>query len=202
MKKEEFIKLGLDEETAKKCESASQEELKGYIPKARFDEVNNEKKKLELDVRERDGQLETLKNSTGDVDAMKKQIETLQADNRKKDEDHAAEIKQLKIESAIEAAITGAKGKNTKAIKALLDMTKVDLDKEGNVIGHTEQLDALMKAEDSKFLFDTQTKKTQVKGATPGEGKDTGDDGAIDTSKMTYTQLAEYMAQHPDAKID
>lgn len=202
MKREEFIKLGLDEETAKKCESASQEELKGYIPKARFDEVNNEKKKLELDVRERDGQLETLKNSTGDVDAMKKQIETLQADNKKKDEDHAAEIKQLKIESAIETAITGAKGKNAKAIKALLDMTKINLDKEGNVIGHTEQLDALMKAEDSKFLFDTQTKKTQIKGAIPGEGKDTGDDGAIDTSKMTYTQLAEYMAQHPDAKID
>jgi hypothetical protein len=42
MKKEEFVKLGLDEETAKKCEAASTEELKGYIPKARFDEVNND----------------------------------------------------------------------------------------------------------------------------------------------------------------
>lgn len=28
MKKEEFVKLGIDEETAKKCEAASQEELK------------------------------------------------------------------------------------------------------------------------------------------------------------------------------
>lgn len=92
MKKEEFVKLGIDEETAKKCEAASQEELKGFIPKARFDEVNNEKKKLELDVRDRDSQLETLKNSTGDVEAMKKQIETLQADNKAKDEAHAAEI--------------------------------------------------------------------------------------------------------------
>ena len=46
MKKEEFVKLGVDDELAKKLEDASQEELKGYIPKARFDEVNNEKKKL------------------------------------------------------------------------------------------------------------------------------------------------------------
>ena len=92
MKKEEFVKLGIDEELAKKSEAASQEELKGFIPKARFDEVNTEKKKLELDVRDRDGQLETLKNSTGDVEGMKQQIATLQADNKKKDEDHAAQI--------------------------------------------------------------------------------------------------------------
>ena len=90
MKKEDFVKLGIDEETAKKCETASQEELKGYIPKARFDEVNNEKKKLELDVRDRDGQLETLKNSTGDVDAMKKQIEDLQKANKDAADAHAA----------------------------------------------------------------------------------------------------------------
>ena len=48
MKKEEFVKLGIDEELAKKAEAASQEELKGFIPKARFDEVNIEKKNLNL----------------------------------------------------------------------------------------------------------------------------------------------------------
>ena len=37
MKKEYFMKLGLDEETSKKCETASLEELKSYIPKTRFD---------------------------------------------------------------------------------------------------------------------------------------------------------------------
>ncbi len=201
MKKEEFVKLGLDEETAKKCEAASNEELKGYIPKARFDEVNNEKKKLELDVRDRDSQLETLKNSTGDVEGMKKQIETLQADNKTKDQAHATEIKQLKIDAALDSAISGAKGKNAKAIKALLDMSKVDVDKDGNVIGHTEQLEALTKADDSKFLFDTQTKATKLKGAAPGEsGKDDTDDG-VDTTKMSYEEMAAYLAENPNADI-
>ena len=43
MKKEDFVKLGMDEELAAKCEAASLEELKGFIPKSRFDEVNNAK---------------------------------------------------------------------------------------------------------------------------------------------------------------
>ena len=40
MKKEDFLKLGLTEELAVKAAEASTEELKGFIPKNRFDEVN------------------------------------------------------------------------------------------------------------------------------------------------------------------
>lgn len=202
MKKEDFVKLGLDEETAKKCEAASTEELKGFIPKSRFDEVNNEKKKLELDVRDRDGQIETLKNTSGDAAEWKKKAEEFQAENKRKDDEHKAEIKQLKIDSAIDTAIANAKGKNAKAIKALLDMEKISVDKDGNVVGHTEQLETLTKAEDSKFMFDTVAKKTQVKGATPGESGNESSDGKVDTSKMTYSELAAYMAENPDVKID
>lgn len=36
MKREDFIALGIDEETAKKCGKASNEELKGYVPYDRF----------------------------------------------------------------------------------------------------------------------------------------------------------------------
>ena len=202
MKKEEFVKLGISEDLAAKAEAASQEELKGYIPKARFDEVNNEKKKLELDVRDRDGQLKTLKNSTGDVEAMKQQIATLQADNKAKDEAHAAEIKQLKIDAAVDAALTGARAKNTTAVKALLkDLDKAEIGEDGTIKGLAEQIEALQKSDE--YLFEAkETKKTQVKGAKPGEsGNEDGDHG-VDTSKMTYSELAAYMAEHPDAKID
>lgn len=41
MKKEDLLKLGLDEETAKKVEAVSAEEHKGFIPKTRFYELNN-----------------------------------------------------------------------------------------------------------------------------------------------------------------
>lgn len=197
MKKEEFVKLGIDEETAKKLETASMEELKGYIPKARFDEVNEEKKKLQEDVKNRDKQLETLKNSTGDVEAMKQQIETLQADNKAKDEAHRVEIKQLKIDNAVDTALGEAKAKNKVAVRALLkDLDKAELGDDGLIKGLADQIKALQKSD--SYLFE-QTSKTKIKGANPGESGD-GDQG-IDTSKMTYSELAAYMAENPDAKI-
>ena len=197
MKKEDFVKLGIDEEIAKKCEAASQEELKGFIPKARFDEVNNEKKKLEGDLRDRDGQLETLKSSVGDNEELKKQIETLQADNKAKDETHAAEIKQLKIDAAIETVLIGAKAKNNTAVKALLkDLDKAEFDEDGTIKGLAEQIEGLKKSD--PYLFD-DVKKIQMRGAKPGESGN--ENPNIDISKMTYSELAAYMASNPDVKI-
>lgn len=201
MKKEEFVKLGIDEELAAKAEAASQEELKGYIPKARFDEVNNEKKKLELDVRDRDGQLETLKNSTGDVDAMKQQIADLQKANKDAADAHAAEIKQLQRTAVDNELLTAAKAKNSKAVLALLDAIEDTVDIDGYKTKRSEQIEAIQKSD--SYLFDaTNTKNTRVKGAAPGEsGNEEGDKG-VDVSKMTYSELAAYMAENPDAKID
>lgn len=169
MKKEEFVKFGIDEETAKKLETASLEELKGYIPKARFDEVNEEKKKLQDDVKERDKQLDDLKKSTGDVEAMKKQIETLQADNKAKDEAHQAEMKKLKVDNAIESALVAAKAKNNLAVKALLkDLDKAELAEDGTVKGLADQIKALQKSDSYLFTND----KLNLKGAAPGEAGD------------------------------
>lgn len=202
MKKEEFVKLGITEGLAAKAEVASQEELKGFVPKTRFNEVNDEKKKLEMDVRDRDSQLESLKNSTGNVEEMKKQIADLQKANKDAADAHAAEIKQLKIDAAVDAALTGAKAKNTTAVKALLkDLDKVELAEDGTIKGLSEQIEALQKSDE--YLFDTKdTKKTQVKGAKPGEsGNEDGDHG-VDLSKMSYSEMAAYLAEHPEVKLD
>ncbi len=192
MKKEEFIKLGIDEELAKKCETASLEELKGYIPKTRFDEVNNEKKKLELDLRERNTQLEDLKNSTGDVVEMKKRIETLQSENKEKEENYAKEIKQLKLNNAIDMALGMAKAKNTLAVKALLkDMDKADFTDDGKIKGLDEQIKAL-KESDSYLFEDSKAKKVNIKGAAPCEGTNE-EIHKPDMSKMSYEELTAYM---------
>ncbi len=200
MKKEDLVKLGLDEEAAKKVADASAEELKGFIPKARFDEVNTEKKTLETSLAERNTQLETLKNSTGDVEAMKKQITDLQADNKTKDEAHVAEIKQLKIDAAVSAALTASKAKNEKAVKALLDLEKAELADDGTIKGLADQIKKLQGADDSKFLFEAE-KKPSFKGAKPGEAGKEEPDGKVDVSKMTYEELAAYMEENPDAVI-
>ncbi|MCY9511713.1 phage scaffolding protein, partial [Paenibacillus larvae] len=59
-----------------------EENYKGYIPKHRFDEVNEAKKQLEVDIKDRDKQLSELKKNVGDNEELKKQIEQLQGENQ------------------------------------------------------------------------------------------------------------------------
>lgn len=199
MKKEDFVKLGIDEEIATKLESAWNESIKDFIPKSRFDEVNTAKKNAEALVKERDEQIETLKNSNGDVTELKKQIETLQADNKAKAEAHEAEVKQLKIDYAVESALIGAKGKNAKAIKALLNLENAELADDGTIKGLAEQIEALQKSD--SYLFEAKDSKKGIKGAEPGESGNEDGDKKVDTSKMTYSELTAYLAENPDAQI-
>lgn len=198
MKKEEFVALGIDEELAQKAADASAEELKGFIPKTRFDEVNEAKKNAEALVKERDGQLETLKASAGDSEALKQQIADLQKANKEAADKYAEDLKQMQIDNAVDKAITAANGKNAKAIKALLNLEKAELSDDGTVKGLAEQLEALTKAEDSSMLFGSGV--PERKGMVPGKGKD-GAGNEVDFSKMSYEQLSNYLAENPDAQL-
>ena len=207
MKRKFLEDMGLEKEQIDKILDENSQDIgkaKGDFEKVQTElaAAKNEIDTLKNHVSERDRQLETLKNSTGDVEAMKKQIEDLQKANKDAADAHAAEIKQLKIDAAIESALTSANAKNNTAVKALLkDLDKAELDEDGTIKGLAEQIEALQKSDE--YLFDTKgTKKTKVKGAEPGEsGNEDGDKG-VDTSKMTYSELAAYLAENPEAKID
>lgn len=197
MKKEDFVKLGVDEELASKLEEKSLEELKSYVPYERFKEVNDEKNKFKTDLKDRDDQLEALKNSKGNVEALKKQISDLQAENKSKDESYAAEIKNIRINNAVDKALMTASAKNNLAARALLkDLDKAELDEEGKVKGLDEQIEALKKSD--PYLFETKQVQN-IRGAKPGEAYDVN---KPDTSKMTYSELAAFMAENPNVKLD
>ena len=67
MTKEQFIALGLTEEQATKAAEQSASELKTYIPKHRFDEVNEENKILKGTVKDNEKALDDLKKSSGEI---------------------------------------------------------------------------------------------------------------------------------------
>lgn len=207
MKRKFLEDMGLTKEQIDKILDENSQDIgkaKGDFEKVQGDlaTANQEIAALKNQVADRDTQLETLKNSTGDVEAMKQQIKALQDDNKAKDASHAAEIKQLKIAAAVTTALTGAKAKNAIAVKALLkDLDKAELGEDGTIKGLAEQIEALQKSD--AYLFDiTTTKKPQVKGVKPGESGNEDGDHKVDTSKMTYSELAAYMAEHPEVKID
>lgn len=96
---------------------------------------------------------EALKKFDGvDAEDLNKQIADLKADLEKKDFEHQAQIADRDFQDNVKGVIAKYKGKNEKAIKALLDMDSLKASKNQN-----EDLDkavrALTEAEDSKMLF-------------------------------------------------
>lgn len=160
MTKEELVSMGLSEEQAGKVLDAHKEELKEYVPKSRFNEVNEEKKTLKSQLADRDKQLTELKNTAGDNEQLKQKIAELEDTNKKAAAEHEAQLKQLRIDHAVESALTSAKARNQKAVRALLNLDDVDIDDDGKIKGLDKQIKKLVESDDTKFLFDVDSGKT------------------------------------------
>lgn len=196
MKKAEFVALGISEELATKAEKASLEELKGYVEKSKHDEVVEENRTLKTSVSDRDKQLETLKASAGDNEELKKQIEDMKKQNADQEKAHKAEMAQLRLDNAIDAALTAAGAKNGRAVKALIDVSRVKLGEDGKLTGWDDQIKAIQKSD--AYLFNVQQKNT-FRGFQPGASGDNRPGTDVDMSKMTYEELAAYIESNPDA---
>ena len=186
MKKEDLMKIeGMTDDLASKIAEQSAEELKGYIPKTRFDEVNEAKKNAEALVKERDKQLEDVKKSTGDNEELKKQIEQLQADNKTAKAEYEANIKKMQIDNAVQSALKDAGAKNVTALTALLTgLDKAELDEDGTVKGLAEQIQALQKSD--SYLFNLKDSQGNMSGATPASGNTTPPGSGKKPEEMTY----------------
>lgn len=156
MKKEDLEKLslGLTEQQIKAITDASTEELKGYVSKAEYDGVNTAKGQLEKDLKDRDKQLEDIKKSSGDNEALQQQIATLQADNSAAKIKYEADMKALKLDTAIKLTV-GNTAHDTDLVASLVDKAKLVLTDDGNVAGLEEQVKALK--ESKAFLFKAET---------------------------------------------
>lgn len=100
-----------------------------------------------------------------DVDGIKKAADDWKAKAEKAEQDAAAKIAEMKLNGLLSTAITGAKGKNAKAVMALLDMEAIKSSKnqEADI---KAALEALKK--DNGYLFDEEGTPPHY---APGPGK-------------------------------
>ncbi len=178
MNKEELLALGLTEEQAEK--------------------VLAETERLQKTLKERDKQLEGLKKASGDNAELQSQIAALRQQNAEQQKAHKAELAQLKLDNAIDNALTAAGAKNLKAVRALLDMEKLQLGDDGKLTGWPEQLEALQKSDG--YLFAAQ-QPPAFRGFQPAAGSDGVPAGQVDTGKMSYDELCAYMQQNPGVEL-
>ena len=137
----------------------SMKEAKVYTTKhenidERYNKLKTQKNELESQIKERDTQLADLSKSNKDNEGLLNQIKDLQALNKQTATDYENKINQMQFDYALEGALTNAKSKNNKALKALLDMNSIKY-QEGKLEGLQEQIEALQK--DASYLFDLNT---------------------------------------------
>ena len=106
------------EDVTKIFEGATDEQINALLDinsadigkaKADYNEKLEEIKALNKTVSERDNQLKTLKGNAGDNEALKQQIEQLQAENTTAKESFQKELDNIKFNSALELRQTKLK---------------------------------------------------------------------------------------------
>lgn len=167
MNKQQLMAMGLTDEQADKV----LEGYKGYIPKDRFDEVNNAKKDLEKQLSDRDTQLETLKKGATNNEELTKQINDLQAENTRIKAESEQKVKDMEKDNLLVTTLKDEyKSKDPNIILSLIDKSKITVDN-GKLIGFKEIMEPIVKEKD--FLFEPvkqDNKQPGFIGVKPGEG--------------------------------
>ena len=172
-------------------ESKISKELPKYFKPAReFNEINEElkvvkgeKKTLEDDKKKIEDEYNNFKKgsiSQADYETKKKEIE----DNSK------AEIEKVRLESKIDLAISNAKAKNVKSVKANLDLDKIKLDGD-KLLGFDDQIEALKKSDAYLFEIDKSVNKG-LDDDNPNKRKN--EDGSMDDDDLDNLSDEEYFA--------
>lgn len=150
-----------------------------FIPKHRFDEINQKNSQLEQTISERDKQIKELSKFEGDNATLKEQIEKLQEENKQKDEQNQKAITELKMQNAISQALSGKvqQGYND-IVENLIDKSLITIKADGTISGLEEQIIKLQ--QDKPLLFeenkpegnDKKPNGWNFKGSNPQDGKD------------------------------
>lgn len=134
---------------------------KQHVVKDKFDTLNEQLKTANTTIND-------LKKSNGDNESLQTKV----GEYETKVKEYEKQIKDMQFNYALDGALKGANVRNTRAIKALLNLENVKLDGE-NLIGLKDQLDSLKESDSYLFLEEQQTKFSGIKptdGSKPPQG--------------------------------
>ncbi|AQP58429.1 TPA: phage scaffolding protein [Listeria monocytogenes] len=193
----EYLKgLGLEDEVINKVMAENGRDV--TAAKQQLSEVEAERDGLKSQLTQRDKDIDDLKKNSGTGEELKKQIEDLQQKNKDLESDYQSEIAETKKNSAIELALAGAKARNPKAVKALLDNDKLELTDEG-LKGLDEQLGALQ--ESDAYLFAQESEKVPKFGFSGNPKAPAGYDGSLkENLKSDSFNLTKFLTEKGESE--
>lgn len=182
----------LSSDKQKEYENKDYEDVSGgaYVPKTKFEQVNDQAKEYKNQVGERDTQITKLKEEFKDTEGLKEKVEKLESDNKTQKESYEKQLSEIAFNNALEKGLSSFNVKDKTLIMALLNKENLKIDGD-NIIGLKEQLEPLQKSHE--YLFEK----------TPnGTGSfNTGGKGGEEPTKTNFaTELGKQRAEALKAK--
>lgn len=170
--KEKLKELGVEEATIQKVLDAQTESMKGYVTRARLDEVTTEKDGLKEQLKARDKDIADLKKTSGSAEELQTKLTEMETKYKAETETLQTQLNEQKLNSALDMALINSKARNPKAVRGLLDMSKLKLKDDGTLEGL--DIEGLQKSD--PYLFETTdgTKGPSFSGVKPLGGSDSG----------------------------
>ena len=161
MKTEELIELGLTEEQAKQVLVINGKDIEKHKNQSETFKTQAETFKTQLETANKE--IENFK--TLDIEGVRKSAEDWKLKAEKAQNDANDKLYKLQFDYALDGALSGAKAKNIKAVKALLDMEKIKFEND-SLTGFDEQLKQIKT--DNDYLFVTDEQAPQIIKSTKG----------------------------------
>lgn len=146
-----------------------------WVPKSTFNEKAEELKSIKKTVEENAVLMKELTEKANLSDEYKSKISKLSADNEKAAAEFKAQIAKMRLDTALDKALSGAKAKNAGFVAKALDMSKIQLSDDGSLIGLNEQIAALKTSDPYLFDESTEDKGGKEKPFVMGGGRETPD---------------------------
>jgi hypothetical protein len=150
MKRDDLKTLGLTEEQIDKIMALNGQDIEAN--KAKLTTLQSELDGTKKLVTDANTEIENFKKL--DIEGVRKAADEWKAKAEQAEAEAVKQIQMLKFDHALDGALTGAKAKNAKAVKALLEMQNLKLNEtDGSIIGLDDQIKKVK--ETNEYLFDS-----------------------------------------------
>lgn len=173
MKREELRDLGLSDEQVSEVMGMHSAELNDV--RADLQDATSERDQFKKQLDTNNEELTKLRGNAKDNETLQKQLDDLQGKFDQSKQDRENTIKTLKLNNAVDLAVAKSHARNTKAVKALIDMDKVKMTDDG-LSGLDDQISSLQDSD--SYLFEERPKDTSnsTHKGNPSGGNGEGDD--------------------------
>lgn len=192
MKREFLEELGIEKENIDKIMAENGKDIEKA--KGELETIETEKENLEEQLEKANETIEEFKGM--DIESMKAAAEDYKTKYEESKTEYEKELEKIKFNHTLDKTLAGAKAKNTKAVRALLDLEGLKLN-EGKIVGLSEQLERLQ--EENDFLFKLEDKEDDKPNFTrPNKGGKSKGLTQEEFREMGYLDKIELKKKDPE----